>query len=272
LLKADGLLSEARNIGPVLGLDSGGASAGAALVDRGRVLASSIVTTSSYSAGLPMLVQEVLDQGGIGFSDLTAVAIAVGPGSFTGLRIGVSYAKGLATANGCSIVGVSSLDAMAVGALDLADLGIDLTLCPIIDARKNELYAALYRTMAAGVEKLTTGFIVRPEDLAGRIRGEAIFFSDGPAAHAKLLNASFGERTRFLTEIPNRRAIAVAALGAARVATAEIDNVLELQPSYVRPPEAAVSKSPDGLNSLTEALWSGEKKSSSSNTLLMMKN
>ncbi len=96
-------------------------------------------TAASHAGTLPRLVDEVLAEAGERPERGDAVAVAIGPGSFTGLRIGLSFAKGLAFASGLAIVGVPTLDALALAAPPWTGV-----LCAALDARKQEIYAALY--------------------------------------------------------------------------------------------------------------------------------
>src|SRR5665213_1628124 len=106
VLSAELLLAAGATAGPVLGLETGGAIASGGLVSNGRIVASISREAKSHGAGLPALVAELLEAAGLKFRDLSAVAIGVGPGSFTGLRVGLSYAKGLVAGANIRIVGI----------------------------------------------------------------------------------------------------------------------------------------------------------------------
>lgn len=99
-----------------------------------------------HATRLTLLIAEVLQEAGLGFKDLTAVAVSKGPGSYTGLRIGVSTAKGLCYATDLPLIGIDTLAGMAEGFTGLHPelLGEDTYLCPMIDARRMEVYLATY--------------------------------------------------------------------------------------------------------------------------------
>lgn len=100
---------------------------------------------NSHARSLTVLMQDCLDQAGISFADLSAVSVSMGPGSYTGLRIGVSAAKGLCYALGIPLIGINSLDAMAAGySAKFAVANEQQMLCPMIDARRQEVYTAFY--------------------------------------------------------------------------------------------------------------------------------
>ncbi|HKD70110.1 MAG TPA: tRNA (adenosine(37)-N6)-threonylcarbamoyltransferase complex dimerization subunit type 1 TsaB [Candidatus Binataceae bacterium] len=268
LFRADFLLDQCRLTGPVLGLETGGPQASLALSSHGKIIAADTPARRAHGESIVGAVDGLLHRSGLRLRDLTAIAVGIGPGSFTGLRIALSYAKGVALATGCGVAGVPSLDALALCALELSDLPPEAMLCPILDARKGEVYAALYRRVENGLEKVSGEFLAKPGDLARRLEGAAVFFGDGAACYGDLLNGVAGRDHRVLTDFSAAPppAAMIAALGAARVSRGQLDAAASLQPLYVRPSEAELkAKCPAGDAGL-EALWSREKKSSSANT------
>src|SRR5216683_2098094 len=174
VLLGEPLFAAGASAGPILGLDTGSAVASLGVVAASRVRASISRPVRSHGSDLPSALEEVLRMAGLTLRDLTAIAVALGPGSFTGLRIGLSYAKGLAMALGLGLVGVPTLESMAEDARMLLSL---------------------------------------------KGRGAATV---GGAA----LRASMGGL--------------IAALGAARVARHDVDDIVALEPLYLRPPDASI--------------------------------
>jgi tRNA threonylcarbamoyladenosine biosynthesis protein TsaB len=124
-----------------------------------------------------------MGRAGVGFAELEAIAVGVGPGTFTGLRIGVATARGLALAHGVELRPVSSLAALAGG------IGGDDPILPLIDAKRGELFAALY---ADGVE-MWPPFAAAPEELADRVRAADLSptaAGDGSVRFRELLEAA----------------------------------------------------------------------------------
>lgn len=127
----------------ILGFDtSTAASTVAVLLPDGQAVESAppperLGERPAHAAELLPAVRDVMERGGVGFADLDAVAVGLGPGTFTGLRIGVATARALAKANGLPVRGVSSLAALAAGMPDGARL-------PLIDAKRGEVYGALF--------------------------------------------------------------------------------------------------------------------------------
>jgi tRNA threonylcarbamoyladenosine biosynthesis protein TsaB len=265
LCRVNRLLENAAATGPILGLDTSNQIASLAVVEHGRVAGSIAHPASSHGAELPIAVDDLLSGAGFKLGDLDAIAVGIGPGSYTGLRIGISYAKGLAMATGCAILGVPGFDAMALAALEGDN--IDGLVAVVVDARKNEVYAALYRVVADGLEKLTEDQVITLEHLASLITEDVTFIGDSTAKDAAALVSRKGHRaTVFETGTLDMRGVSVAAIGAARFARGEMDRVASLEPLYIRAPEATFKpnlKNPAGIG--TEGVWSIERKNSFGN-------
>src|ERR1700722_4830527 len=136
LCRVNRLLEQAVATRPVLGLDPSTSIASLAVIAGGRVAASVERPVTSHGAALPAAIDEVLATAGLSISGLGAVAVGPGPGSFTGLRIGISYAKGIVMASGCALVGVPGFDAMALAALERNNIDQGRLVCVVTDARK----------------------------------------------------------------------------------------------------------------------------------------
>jgi len=239
-LSLDALLNEATGVGPVLGIDTCGPIASLGVVTNGWVVAALRRHVASHCGGLPAAVDDVLAAAKITLADVLGVAVALGPGSFTGLRIALSYAKGIVAASGRAIVGVPTLDAMALCATP-AKLPDGALVCPIIDARKDEVYGALYRVVTDTLEKISGDFVVNAKDLLPRITSEVFLIGDSKAEEVSGLLRAEGRRAVVLeAAVLNQKGSTVAAVGAARVARNEADAVATLEPHYVRPSDASV--------------------------------
>jgi tRNA threonylcarbamoyladenosine biosynthesis protein TsaB len=267
LCRVSRLLENAAETGPVLGLDTSTQIASLGIVAQGKIVGSISRAASSHGAALPAAVDELLSAAGFKLGDLDAIAVGIGPGSFTGLRIGISYAKGLVMASGCAIVGVPGFDAMAIAALERDNIERGL-VAVVVDARKNEVYAALYRVVADGLEKLTEELVVTLEHLASRITEDVTFIGDSKAKDAAALVGMQGHRVAVSETVSlDLRGVAIAAIGAARFARGEMDRMASLEPLYIRTPEATFKpnvKNPAGI--CTEGVWSIERKNSFGNT------
>ena len=264
LCRVNRLLEQAAASRPVLGLDTSTSIASLAVVADGKVVASLERPVTSHGAALPANVDEILSGAGLKIVDLGAIAVGTGPGSFTGLRIGISYAKGLAMATGFAMVGVPGFDAIALSALERHNIETDRLICVVVDARKGEVYTALYRTVSDGLKKLSEESVVALEHLASRVTEDAIVVGDDRAKDAAALMESRGYRVAvFNSGELDMRGACVAALGGAQFARGETDRAAPLEPLYIRTPEATfkpTSKSPAGMS--TEGVWSIERKNS----------
>jgi tRNA threonylcarbamoyladenosine biosynthesis protein TsaB len=262
LCRVDRLLAEASEAKPVLGLDTGSSIAFLGLVANARIAGQLVCPVESHGAALPRAVDELLRASKVALADLGAIAVGIGPGSFTGLRIGLSYAKGIAMASGCAVVGVPSLDAIALAALGEANLSEGTQICCVVDARKGEVYAALYGVVSDGLEKVSEELLVVLEDLASRVAGDVVFAGDMRAKDAAALFSPKGhvvavlDTSKFLVRGP-----CVAAIGAAMLSRGEIAEPATLEPMYIRPPEATVKPAAKARPVLaTEGVWSEETK------------
>lgn len=239
-LSARYLLEAGAAAGPVLGIDTGAPMASLGIVAGGQMRGALSRALRSHCAGLPEAVDELLEVSGFSPHDLRAVAVAIGPGSFTGLRIGLSYAKGLSMALPIAIVGVPTLDAMAL-CVPPAELRPAATVCPILDARKGEIYTALYGIVSDALKKMSGDLVVPLVDFAPLISGEAVFVGESKADEARsLVCANGGKATVAGIAGLQLRGSFVAALGAARVANHDFDNAATLEPLYVRPAQASI--------------------------------
>jgi tRNA threonylcarbamoyladenosine biosynthesis protein TsaB len=223
----------------VLGIDTATWITSVGLVDGDRVVAERAErAASSHGEMLAPLLARLLADGACAVADLEGVAVSMGPGSFTGLRVGLATAKGLAFASGLPVVGVSTLDALA----RVADAEAGEFVCPILDARKGELYAALYAAEpGGGLERLTDDLAVRPPELAERIGDgrRCRFLGDGAEVYGEVLERLLGPVALVLPFSHYRpRGAVVAMLGATQLAVGGGDAAGTLEPHYVRAPQA----------------------------------
>ena len=222
----------------LLAVDTSGPVCGVAVLADGALRCEhTVVNKRTHSVNLMPMIDGALQAAGLTLAEIDRIAVVVGPGSFTGVRLGVSTVKGLAHGCGKPCVGVDALEAMAagVGAFD----GI---ICPIQDARAGQVYGAAF----AGAEsepprRLMDDTPLALEDYAEAIRklGERyLFLGDGMPVHRERLAQLLGERAVFA---PAPRAFlrpgAVAWLASLAGEEQTVD-ALTLQPLYLRAPSA----------------------------------
>jgi tRNA threonylcarbamoyladenosine biosynthesis protein TsaB len=267
LFRADKLLEIGAGVGPVLGLDTAGTTASIAIVSHGKVMAELAQSAASHGVALPAAVAEVLGQAGLTFQDLRGIAVGIGPGSFTGLRVGIAYAKGLILALECALIGIPTFDCLALAAFEKASPPDGTTICPIFDARKGEVYANLYRVSADRLDKISQPLVIRLQNLYPELSDGVILIGDSKAKEASLLLNERGIRSTVLEEVEvNSRGRYVAALAVERISRGEIDTPATLEPLYVRSAEATFNRvAAPPVAAAKERPWSDETKRSSSN-------
>ena len=227
----------------ILGLDSATLTAGIAIVDSERgVLAEGRHDQSNRTADLLVSIDAVCKRAGIAPMELDAVAIGAGPGSFTGLRIGMATAKGVAFAASKPLWAVSSLAALARdGATHLANEQLfpylDGVVVAVLDARRNEVFAGCYEVSGATIRALGEERVFAPRELGAwvtSLAGDRLvsFVGDALAVFPEDL-APFA--AGWFATTPSGIAVAELALAGARV-----DVLVTGGPTYIRPSEAEV--------------------------------
>lgn len=216
----------------VLAVETSSRAGGVALLDGERLVAEYLLDVSvTHSERLMSAVDRVLADARWTARDLAGLAVAVGPGSFTGLRIAVSTVKGLALALDLPIAAVPTLDAMAA-ALPWAALPV----CPVLDARKGEVYASLYRWDGQAMRREWDYLALTPAALAARLREPVLVVGDGAPAvqspHARTVPPP--------PRLPSPAC--VGALGIARLRGGEMVTPTALAPLYLRPSEAELKR------------------------------
>lgn len=217
----------------ILQLETATASCSVALTENGQVLAVKEKNERNIHAEvITLFIQEVLALSGKSNADIDAVAVSSGPGSYTGLRIGVSTAKGLCFALDKPLIAVQTLKAMADGMLQQLQLphGSNTLLCPMIDARRMEVFTAVFDAKGQQVNA-TEAKIIDQDSFADLLnQHEIIFFGDG------------AEKCRETLTHPNARIVSTFVNSAAHLteqATAKLnavdfEDVAYFEPYYLK--------------------------------------
>jgi tRNA threonylcarbamoyladenosine biosynthesis protein TsaB len=188
-------------------------------------------------------VDAALARAGVSLQAVTALAVSIGPGSFTGLRIGLATAKGLAFAARRPVAPVPTLAALAETA---AALGATGTLAPLLDARRGELYAAAYEPGPEGWRELVPPGVVAIGDLARVLPRRCTLVGEGVAPAAEAVRAAAGAGLRLGPRVAPR-ASAVARLGARILREGGGRDAAELAPRYLRRAEAEARRTGERL-------------------------
>ena len=220
----------------ILLLETSAATLSVALAQDGKVVAERICTQPRMQSSLTApLVKEVMDEAGIGFDALDAVCVSKGPGSYTGLRVGVSTAKGIAFGSDIPLLAVDTPDILVSSVIQ--SQAKNLYIVPMIDARRMEVYTAVYN--AAG-ERITPieAKVVEPgsydEYLA---KGKVLFIGDGALKCKDVITSANAE---FRESVPLASAMAPLAFKAFR--ERRFEDVAYFEPFYLKDFVATVSK------------------------------
>jgi len=221
----------------ILAIDSTATAASAAVLEDDQLLGEFFIHTSfTHSQTLMPMVQNVLDCVGVSVNEIDLFAVAAGPGSFTGVRIGVASIKGMAMASGKPCVGVSTLEAMAY---NIALPGA--TVCAVMDARRDQVYNAVFRLEKDQIKRITPDRAISIQDLLEECKNYSQpLFLVGDGAKLCYNTNGFQELAVVLPPEPSQyqRAFGVgkAAFGAWQ--RGEAVTASELLPIYLRLPQA----------------------------------
>lgn len=178
------------------------------------------------------MAQDLLKQCGKSVSELDAVAVAKGPGSFTGVRIGVSAAKGLAWGREMPCFGVSTLEAMAVS------LGLwQGYVCPVMDARRSQVYNALFYVNSGELRRVKEDRAIALSDLASELKeleGPIFLVGDGSSLTYKTLSGQIPNLVLPPEHRMHQRAVGVALVAEKKAAAGETGDANALTPNYLR--------------------------------------
>ena len=210
----------------ILSIDSSAVCAGAAIVDQNKVI--SLFSSNSgltHSRTLLPMIDSVLKQSETDSDDIDYLACSVGPGSFTGIRIGIATIKGLSEGFAKPCIPVSTLEGLAYNLK-----GNDCVACSVMDARRNQVYCALFDIDGDSVKRLCDDCALSIDELGERIKNcnkRLIFVGDG----AELCHKSLGyEIASEILRFQNAASVGIAALSRIDFAV----NAQEIEPVYLR--------------------------------------
>ena len=218
----------------ILAIETATDVCGAAVVHEGRVIArSSISEKNIHSEKLLTMVDDVLLEAAVLLNDVDAIAVSIGPGSFTGLRIGLSTAKGLAMARQKPIIAVPTLDALANEYYRSSSKNSAGIVCPMIDAKRDEVYYCFYEVNAAGINRRSDYTIESITQVGGRAGryDTVVFVGDGVLKMEKMPGLKVGHRC-FPEIVCDPGSVGIIAEQEGKKLSAEVISTLE--PLYIR--------------------------------------
>ena len=220
----------------ILGVDTATKSCSVAVIDEKSVISEYTVNhQDTHSKFLMGMIHEVLDSCHLTVKDIDGFAVTIGPGSFTGLRIGLSTIKGLALATAKPVVGVSSLETLAYQIS-----GSDKLICPMLDARRNEVYTARYRFRDLKLECEQLPWAISSEKTIENINESCIMVGEGSMLYRDLIKSALGSMVVFANFAQHIiRASTVAYIAMQRFKLYDTDDVRRIEPFYIRKSDAA---------------------------------
>ena len=217
----------------ILAFETTAKAGSVALLEDGKLMAESYQNTGlTHSQTLMVMAEDLLNASGKTIADVTAVAVAEGPGSFTGVRIGVAAAKGLSWGGEIPCYGVSTLESMAL------TLGIyEGHVCACMDARRNQVYNALFRAEDGDLLRVTEDRAIALTDLKmdlAQISGPIFLVGDGASLTYKTLAAEIPNLVLPPEHRMHQRASGVALAAAKKIAAGDAGDGAGLTPNYLR--------------------------------------
>lgn len=218
----------------ILQIETATTSCSVALARDGKLVDFKQINARNIHAEvITLYIDELLKNQSLGYSDLDAIAVSSGPGSYTGLRIGVSTAKGLCFALDKPLIAIETLEAMAYGVITAGGFKPDtnLLLCPMIDARRMEVYTALFDT-AGNRTRETAADIIDEQSFSSYLENHKIlFFGDGAEKCKDTLGSN--PNALFLDDFANS-AIHLTSKATQKFALAQFEDVAYYEPFYLK--------------------------------------
>ena len=205
-------------------------------VDNGEIVASLALDSGvTHSRRLLGSIEQLMQQSSLTLVEVAGIAVGLGPGSFTGLRIGMATAKGLAHGARKKLIGVSSMDAIASTVKD------ERLICVLLDARKKEVYGRFYRTTEDGiVSPCSEQVVLPPEKIAQEIDEPVVMAGDGVDVYSDLLKEILGN-TMVKSEVKYPPAEMIGLLAGDQYRNKSFLDIATAEPTYVRASDAELS-------------------------------
>lgn len=226
----------------ILAVDTATQTCSIAICENLSLLAeSTLFRRQTHSRHLMEMIHQTITMSGTGLDEIDGFAVTRGPGSFTGLRIGLSCVKGLAYAKDKPVASVSSLEVLATQAamVEGSRCPDSVILCPLLDARKKEVYFTGFKKENDRLVQVLPEMVLPPDNLTLHLKGPCIFIGDGAILFKDLLTRLFKDHAIFLTPQHNYiRAHSIAILSLERFKKGSFDDLSSLAPEYIRKSDA----------------------------------
>jgi tRNA threonylcarbamoyl adenosine modification protein YeaZ len=224
-----------------IAIDTSTDNASLAIIKENQVLAElSWFSRQNHSVELMPNLNQLLEQIKISLQSTDGIIVAIGPGSFNGLRVGISTAKGLAFSMGIPIVGINTLETASYQYIETG-----LPICPIFNAGRGEITTAIYKRKGDHLHQITGQHISTLDDLIMKITEATIFCGEPTTTIQEQLRDKLGRKAIIASSASRlRRAAFLAELGIKRLIAGDHDTPANLQPIYIRLPSITQPKRP----------------------------
>jgi len=223
----------------VIGIDTSTPQTSVAIGTENEILAKASVAGAARQESVTPLLQELLRRSDLTLSQIGGVAVGIGPGLFTGLRVGVATAKTIAQVVNVPVVGITSLDALAY-----ATRYSPRRIAAVIDARRKEVFSAIYRAVPGGIMRERDYEVHAPDRLAAELQamsGEVLAVGNGAMLYRHVLE-EIGSRIEFASSIAaHPEAAALVELAVPRLLREEHDRLFDVAPLYLRKSDAEIA-------------------------------
>ena len=223
----------------VVGIDTSTPQTSVAIGTENEILAKASVAGAARQESVTPLLKELLARSDLTLSQIGGVAVGIGPGLFTGLRVGVATAKTLAQVANVPVVGITSLDALAYATRYSPRL-----IVAVIDARRREVFSAIYRAVPGGIVREREYEVHAPDRLAAELQampGEVLAVGNGAMLYRHVLE-EIGSRIEFASSIAaHPEAAALVELAVPRLLREEHDRLFDVVPLYLRKSDAEIA-------------------------------
>jgi tRNA threonylcarbamoyladenosine biosynthesis protein TsaB len=219
----------------ILGIETATMTGGLALMDEGKLIAEyTLNMKTTHSSRLMPALDWILRDASLDKKQIDGIAISIGPGSFTGLRIGLATAKGLALGLNIPLIVVETLDALAHN-ISYPEYQV----CAVLDARKKEVYSAFYKCENDVLVKKSHYQVISPNELLDQIHEKTIMLGDALDVYGGFFKEKLGDLIVFAPSAQRLpRAAVVAEMGLAKLKLGEILDLASSEPYYIRSSDA----------------------------------
>jgi len=198
------------------------------------------VSRQNHSVELLPAVEHLLKTTGTALQDVECIILAIGPGGFSALRVGMSTAKGLGISLGIPLVALNTLDIEAY-----PFRGLGLPVCSILDMGRGEIAMALYAGGKGSWSKMGDEEIITPDELCSRVLDPTLFCGEGVSLYGAVLEDALGAKALVAEQsLPTRRPGTLAQMGYQRFQQGERDDIYSLEPQYLRRPTITAPRRP----------------------------